>query len=290
MEALDAFLRTRIEPLQYVAFFGAMGLFGLAEAVVARSARPSRRRRRWPLNYGLTALNILIIGALPVSGVVVADYAQDAGIGLFNWVDAEPLVALVIGFLFRSFLSWAMHLAMHRVPILWNVHRVHHTDTFLDVSTTVRFHPVEFLINTPVLIGASLFMGIPPVALMLYEVFDTTMNVFTHANVRVPRRLERALRLVFVTPDMHRVHHSSFYRETDSNYGATLSIWDHIFGTYRDKNEEGLAVMELGLKECQDARSDSAVWLLKLPFTPTRIAKAEKLGRSPVNENAKAKA
>lgn len=254
---------------------------------MARSERPARRGRRWPLNYGLTALNILVIGALPVSGVAVADYARDNGIGLLNWFEVAPLLALAIGFLFRSFLSWATHLAMHKIPILWKVHRVHHTDTFLDISTTVRFHPVEFLINTPILVGAVLLMGVPPVTLMLYEVFDAAMNVFTHANLRIPRRLERAMRLVFVTPDMHRVHHSSFHRETDSNYGATLSIWDHVFRTYRDKSEEDLARMELGLKECQDARSDSAVWLLRLPFTPTRIPKPQEAQSEAAGKDAR---
>lgn len=271
MDALDAFLRAEIEPLEYAAFFGALVVFGLAETIMARSRLPARRGRRWPLNYALTALNIVVLSALPISGVVVADYARDNGIGLLNVIPVAPTAALVAGFLFQSLVAWAIHLAMHKVPLLWRVHRVHHTDTFVDISTTVRFHPMEYLINTPILIGAVLLMGTQPVTLLLYELFDVAMAVFTHANIRVPRALEMAVRMVVVTPDMHRVHHSSYHRETDSNYGATLSLWDHMFRTYRHKSEADLAKMELGLKECQDARADSAWWLLSLPFAPIKI-------------------
>lgn len=271
MDALDRFLRAEIEPLQYLAFFGALILFAAAETAMGRSNALPMRGRRWPVNYGLTGLNILVLGALPVSGVVAADFARANGIGLLNAFAVTGIVSVVVGVLVRSFLSWGVHLAMHKVPLLWRVHRVHHTDTFLDVSTTVRFHPFEFLINTPILIAGVMLVGIPPVALMLYELFDAAMAVFTHANIRLPRIVERLLRPVLVTPDMHRVHHSSYQRETDSNYGATLSIWDHLFGTYRTKPDADLSGMELGLSETQDDRAHSALWLLRLPFLPSRL-------------------
>jgi sterol desaturase/sphingolipid hydroxylase (fatty acid hydroxylase superfamily) len=273
MDTLDRVLRAEIEPLQYLAFFGALMVFAIAETALKRSERPPMRGRRWLVNYGLTVLNILVLGVLPVSGVVAADFARANGIGLLNAVPVAAIVAVFAGVIVRSFLSWAVHLGMHKIPVLWRVHRVHHTDTFLDVSTTVRFHPFEFLINTPVLVGAVMAVGIPPVALMLYELFDAAMAVFTHANIRLPRVVERLLRPVLVTPDMHRVHHSSDHRETDSNYGATLSVWDHLFGTYRTKPEDELARMELGLTETQDDRTQSALWLLRLPFLPSRLVR-----------------
>jgi sterol desaturase/sphingolipid hydroxylase (fatty acid hydroxylase superfamily) len=174
---------------------------------------------------------------------------------------------------------------MHKVPLLWRLHRVHHTDTFVDVSTTVRFHPGEYLVSTPIIVGSVFLMGISPIALMIYEVFDAAMAVFTHANIRMPKPVDRFLRLLLVTPDMHRVHHSSHQPETDSNYGATLSIWDRLFGTYTEKEPEELATMQLGLKECQDKRSTSLWWQLRLPFTPSKIEKTEMNHKSSTETN-----
>lgn len=271
MESLDQFLRAQMEPIQYAVFFGLLLLFGFLETHVERTSRPAQRVGRWPANAGLTALNILVLAALPVSGVIFADQMRDAGIGLFNVIEAHPVLATVAGILVRSFTSWAIHLAMHKIPFLWRFHRVHHSDTHLDVSTTVRFHPIEFLINLPIILAAIALFGISPVTLMLYEILDAGMNVFTHANVRLPNGLDRFLRVLLVTPDMHRVHHSSYHRETDSNYGATLSIWDHLFRTHTWKEPAELAGMEIGLREVQDKRANSLVWLLALPFTSIRI-------------------
>ena len=272
MDSIDTYLRAEMEPLQYGLFFAALVLFGVLELVVHQSSKDPDRQRRWPVNFGLTALNVLVIGAIPVSGVLVADYAKENQIGALNTLGLAPIAVFAIGFLARSLISWVTHFSMHRVPLLWRVHRTHHTDTHLDVSTTVRFHPIEFLITTPILLAFILATGISPVTLMLYELFDTAMAVLTHANIRLPKRLDSILRYVFVTPDMHRVHHSSWQPETDSNYGATLSIWDRLFGTYRDKPTTALPTMTLGLAEYQDRRSSSAWWLLTLPFRPLRMS------------------
>jgi sterol desaturase/sphingolipid hydroxylase (fatty acid hydroxylase superfamily) len=271
MENLDTILRTQIEPITYVVFFGLLIIFGLVETRVERSHKLPTRTGRWPANVGLTVVNIVVLGALPLSGVVFADWVRDGGIGLFNWIETNPVVAVIGGILVRSFTSWATHLAMHKIPFLWRFHRVHHSDTFIDISTTVRFHPIEFLINLPITMTAIAIFGISPVTLMLYEVFDAGMNVFTHANVRLPRWADSALQKLIVTPDMHRVHHSSYHRETDSNYGATLSIWDHLFCTHRSKDDDDLAAMEIGLREVQDRRANSLIWLVALPFMPIRI-------------------
>lgn len=265
MDAIDAFLRGSAEPLQYAIFFGALVALGALETVVGRSPAAPRRRRRWLPNFGLTVLNILVLGAIPLSGVLVADLARDGGIGLLNLMALPAVVAVAAGILIRSLISWATHLAMHRIPVLWRVHRVHHTDSFLDVSTTVRFHPVEFLIATPVLLAGVLVTGIPPVALMAYELLDTAMAVFTHANLRLPPTVERGLRLVMVTPDMHRIHHSASQPETDSNYGATFSIWDRLFGTYREMAPQNLADLRLGLDGVSEDRASSLWWMLTLP-------------------------
>jgi sterol desaturase/sphingolipid hydroxylase (fatty acid hydroxylase superfamily) len=155
---------------------------------------------------------------------------------------------------------------MHKIPLFWRLHRVHHTDDFFDISTTVRFHPVEFLVSVPVILALIVGIGIPPLAVIIYELFDVAMAVWSHSNVRLPRWLDRTIGLILVTPDMHRVHHSTYQPETDSNYGATLSVWDRLFGTLRHKPARELAQMTLGLEECMDRRNRSLWFLLKLPF------------------------
>jgi sterol desaturase/sphingolipid hydroxylase (fatty acid hydroxylase superfamily) len=208
----------------------------------------------------------VLLGALPLSGLALADLARENGWGLLNQPWVPLAAAIVAGFLLRALVSWATHLAMHKVPLLWRVHRVHHTDTELDVSTTVRFHPLEFAIQVPVVLGAIAALGLHPAVVIAYEIIDAGINVFTHSNVRLPAWLDRALRLVFVTPDMHRVHHAAHRPETDSNYGAVFSIWDRAFGTYRRLPPETLATLRLGLGDCPEPRARSLLWLLALPF------------------------
>ncbi len=272
MNAFDLTLRTHLEPLQYAVFFGAWMVLGLLETVVALSPENVNRRRRWPANAGLTVLNIVVLGAMPVSVVVAADAAAAHAWGLLNQPFVPPLTALVAGFVLRSLVSYGIHVAMHKVPLLWRVHRVHHTDTQMDVATTVRFHPLEFVISTPILLALAMLLGIPPLALIIYELFDAAMAVFTHANIRLPGWADRSMRLVLVTPAMHRIHHSAWQPETDSNYGATFSWWDRLFGTYRMKSVREIIPMRLGIAEALDKRPMSLLWLLRLPFRSLGLA------------------
>jgi sterol desaturase/sphingolipid hydroxylase (fatty acid hydroxylase superfamily) len=209
----------------------------------------------------------MVMGAMPVGIVAAADFAMARGWGLLNQAVVPTLAGLAAGFVLRSLVAFAIHFAMHKVSLLWRIHRVHHTDLAMDVSTTVRFHPLEFVISMPVLLAMVVVFGLPPFALMVYELLDAAMAVFTHANVRLPERLERALQLVLVTPAMHRIHHSAWQPETDSNYGATVSWWDRLFGTYRVRPLREAADLRLGLEELRNRRADSLVWLLWMPFT-----------------------
>ena len=261
---LEAFVRLHFDPLQYAAFFGALLVLGAIEVFAAGNGTASRRR--WPANAGLTVLNILVLGALPVGVVAAADFAATRGWGLLNQDLVPPLAALALGILLRSLIGYFIHVAMHKVPLLWRVHRVHHTDTAMDVSTTVRFHPLEFVISLPIVLAATVALGLPPLALLLYELVDAAMAAFTHANLRLPARLERALQWVLVTPVMHRIHHSALQPETDSNYGAMFSWWDRLFGTYRTRPPETLAQMQLGLDDGSAARANGLGWLLVSPF------------------------
>jgi sterol desaturase/sphingolipid hydroxylase (fatty acid hydroxylase superfamily) len=266
-------LRPHAEAAEYAAFFGMLLFFGMIELLRPRREPASERRRRWPANFAMTVLNILVLGALPVSALAVADFAAARGWGLMNRLDLPILVAIATGILARTLVSYGVHVAMHKVPLFWRIHRVHHTDRAMDVTTTVRFHPLEFAVSVPFVLVATLALGISPAAIILYQVLDAAMAVFTHADVRLAPRLERALGWLLVTPAMHRIHHSSLQPETDSNYGATLSLWDRLFGTYRRPALDG-PVAPLGLAEYRDERADSLWWLLRLPFLGPKKAGA----------------
>jgi sterol desaturase/sphingolipid hydroxylase (fatty acid hydroxylase superfamily) len=268
MESLEAVLRAEFEPLQYAAFFGALVVLGLLEAVIALRTDPAARRKRWPANFGLTAINVLVLGALPLGSLAAADLAAARGWGLFNQVALPAWLAVIAAFLLRSLTSYVIHVAMHKVPLLWRLHRIHHTDTAMDISTAVRFHPLEFVVSIPAVLAATVAFGFPPVAVLLYSLVDAAMAVFSHANIRLPDRLDRSLRLLLMTPAIHRLHHSAAQPETDSNYGAILSCWDRLFGTYRARPEAELAGLRLGLAEYGEDNSRSLAWLLALPFRP----------------------
>ena len=199
--SLERILTDYGEALQYIVYFGLLAGLGVMEAVAPRGDGAAARARRWPSNFGLTALNVVVLGALPVSGLAVAVLAQQQGWGLLQRYPLPLAATLGVALLARSLVSYATHVAMHKVPALWRVHRVHHTDVFLDVSTTVRFHPLEFLIQLGPTALAILALGLPPWTIMLYELIDTATNLFIHANASVPAGVEAWLRHVIVTPD-----------------------------------------------------------------------------------------
>ena len=273
--SLEQILADYGEPLQYLVYFGLLAGLGAVEALAPRRVGPAERTRRWPTNFGMTALNVIVLGALPVSGLAVAVIAQRQGWGLLHRYSLPLAGILTVALLARSFVSYAVHVAMHAVPVLWRVHRVHHTDLFLDVSTTVRFHPLEFLIQLGPTALVIIGLGLPPWTIMLYELVDTATNPFIHANARVPARLDAWLRHLLVTPDMHRVHHSALWPETDSNYGVVVPWWDRLFGTYRAAVPDPRKT-RLGLEECQDGRASSLAWLLTLPFRESLERPAER--------------
>ena len=269
-QVAESLLRSVFDPLQYAAFFGVFLVLALLETVVPRDLSAPQRTWRWPTNIGLTLLTLAMMGAVPVSMIGAADFAQANDIGFLNVVSMPVEAAFAIGFLGRAFLSWLTHYLNHKIPFLWAIHRVHHVDTRLDVSSTVRFHPLEFVFTTPVALAGVVAIGVPPLPLLIYELMDASVTVFSHANVRLPWWIDRPLRLVIVTPDVHRLHHSSYQPETDSNYGAVLTIWDRVMGTYRSKPTAELAQQENGLSEVQDSRSRNILWLLILPFIELR--------------------
>ncbi|SPH18641.1 hypothetical protein DEA8626_02181 [Defluviimonas aquaemixtae] len=283
MSAIETFLRLNGDTALYIVFFGAIAGFGLLETRIALREAGANRRRRWPVNWALTAINIMLLGALPVSSLLISDWARDDGLGLMNRLGLASYVAIPAGILAFSLQSWAVHFVMHKTPILWRIHRVHHTDTHMDVSTTVRFHPAEFLVQLPISASVILATGAPPVAVILYELADAAINVFSHSNIRLHATFDRWLSRLIVTPHLHRIHHSTRPRETESNFGATLPIWDMLFGTYRTKSPKELARQPIGLDEMQDDRAYSLWWALSLPLRGIGKAKRTRDGQQPQN-------
>jgi sterol desaturase/sphingolipid hydroxylase (fatty acid hydroxylase superfamily) len=254
------------EAVTVAVFFVLLLLLACLERVAPRHLAVPHRAQRWPANAALTALNVMVMGLVPLSLIGAALLAETAGFGLLCQMEASTTVTIVVTLGARSFLSFGTHWLMHHVPWLWRVHRVHHLDTHLDVSTTVRFHPLEVLVQAAIGVPLVLLMGLSPLVLVLYEVADAAVTVWSHANVRWPSWLDRLLRRVLVTPDLHRVHHSTLVNESNSNFGAVLTVWDQLFGTFRTQTSVPLDRMSIGLQDLRDARTDRTFWLLRSPW------------------------
>lgn len=244
-------------------------VFAALEAFAPRKARVLPRAGRWFTNLSITVLNTLALRALSVAlpflAVGAAVDAWSMGWGLLNRV-VWPLWAEIGGaVLVLDFAIWAQHLITHKVPLFWRFHRMHHADRDMDVTTALRFHPVEILASMGLKIGLVYALGPQAVAVVLFEVLLNGTAMFNHANLRLPLWLDRLVRLVLVTPDMHRVHHSVDRREHDSNYGFALSVWDRIFRTYMAQPVGGHEAMVVGL-QWQDEKPAKLGWSLWLPF------------------------
>jgi sterol desaturase/sphingolipid hydroxylase (fatty acid hydroxylase superfamily) len=237
------------------------------EALAPRRTLAVGRLRRWPNNIGVLVVDGLLVRLLiPTAVVGAALYAAGHGLGLFHWLNLRLSVAAVLGFLILDFAIWAQHWAFHHVPMLWRLHRMHHADLDVDVTTGVRFHPIEILISLAIKIAVVIAFGIPPLAVFVFEVVLNATSMFNHSNVRMPAWIDRIVRLVVVTPDMHRVHHSVVRKETDSNFGFNLPWWDWIFRTYRREPQAGHDGMTLGLPTFRDARELRLDRMLTQPF------------------------
>jgi len=240
------------------------------EAFLPRRERRFTRGKRWFTNIGVLFADYLAVAAMtfvvPVTATLAAFWAEANGFGLFYQLGWPVWLEWVIGFVVLDFVIWGQHLVTHKIPLLWRIHRVHHSDEDLDATSAVRFHPLEILLSIFIKAVAVILLGAPAVLVVLFEAVVNGSALFNHANLRLPLWLDKILRLVIVTPDMHRVHHSVIHRETDSNYGFALSVWDRLFRTYNDQPEKGHDGMTIGLSEWQDEAPTRLGWTLLLPF------------------------
>ncbi|MBB4264751.1 sterol desaturase family protein [Roseospira visakhapatnamensis] len=254
--------------LRLSAFLGLLGLLALWEAARPRRARTLPRWLRWGNTLALVALDTLLLRLLvPVLAVGLAAWAEAEGRGLFNVLGAPAWVAVIASLLLLDLLIYTQHRVFHAVPVLWRLHRVHHADTDLDVVTALRFHPVEILLSMGIKLAAVAALGAPPVAVLVFEVTLNACALFNHANLRLPAPVDRVIRWVLVTPDMHRVHHSIHREETDSNFGFSLSWWDRLLGTYTPQPAAGHDAMILGQTRFRAPRDQ---WLDRLLLQPWR--------------------
>jgi len=203
----------------------------------------------------------------PLAGVGMAFLAQSKGWGLFNFVPAPTWVAIPMAVLLLDLTIYGQHVMFHAMPLLWRLHRMHHADLEFDVTTGLRFHPGEIIVSMLIKLAAVLVLGAAPVAVVIFEVALNATSMFNHGNVRLAPKLDRVVRLLLVTPDMHRVHHSIDRRETDSNFGFNLPWWDRLFGTYRDQPARGHDHMILGIDRFREPRE---LWLDRMLWQPLR--------------------
>jgi sterol desaturase/sphingolipid hydroxylase (fatty acid hydroxylase superfamily) len=225
------------------------------------------RRARWPGNVGVVVLDTVLVRILFTTAAIgIAVLSEARGFGLFQVLQLSLWFEIVASVILLDLLIYLQHVLFHAVPALWRLHRMHHADLDVDVTTGVRFHPLEILLSMVIKLGAVAALGPPAVAVLVFEVLLNATSMFNHGNVRLNTSVDRALRWLVVTPDMHRVHHSLIARETNSNFGFNLPWWDRLFGTYRAQPEHGHHLMTIGIEQFRDPRELRLDRMLLQPF------------------------
>ncbi|MHB8255953.1 MAG: sterol desaturase family protein [Acidiferrobacterales bacterium] len=249
-------------------FFGILMVMILLELALPRRALSLPRPRRWGSNLGIVFLNSALLRLLlPVAATGFALLAAGRGWGLFNMLAVAPWVAVLASVILLDFAIYLQHIMFHAVPALWRLHRMHHADLDFDVTTGARFHPVEILLSMLIKFAVIALIGAPAAAVVIFEVVLNATAMFNHGNVRLPLGLDRVLRLLIVTPDMHRVHHSIEDHEANSNFGFNLSLWDRLFGTYKDQPDAGHDSMTFGIRDYRKPKLvNDLPGMLILPF------------------------
>jgi sterol desaturase/sphingolipid hydroxylase (fatty acid hydroxylase superfamily) len=245
-------------------FFGVWLLLLLAESGLAFAANDARWRRA-ARHLTLAAIGSLLTRLLlPLGAIGAATFAAAHGVGLLQLWNGPTLVEWGLAWIALDALMYLQHRLMHRIPWLWRLHRVHHTDRDLDASTALRFHPLEIALSMGFKMLAVIALGAEPEAVLLFEILLNASALFAHANLRLPDRIERVLGAIVVTPATHRVHHAPDRLRTDSNYGSVLVLWDRLFGSYRGQRRapdgQGFGVAEFA------DRDDRVLRLLAQPW------------------------
>ncbi|MGB5306418.1 MAG: sterol desaturase family protein [Gammaproteobacteria bacterium] len=258
-------------PIRLGFFCLIFGIMAAWEIIAPRRRLLTSKGVRWANNIGLVIFNSVVLRlAFPAAATGVALFASEQGWGLFNYIETPYWAAVLVSVVVLDFFIWLQHVMVHAVPLLWRLHRVHHADLDFDVTTGARFHPLEILLSMLIKFAVILLLGPPVLAVVIFEVILNATSMFNHSNVRLPESIDRLLRLIVVTPDMHRVHHSIEDDETNSNFGFNLPWWDRLFGTYCAQPRAGHAAMTIGIRTFRADKWCS--WLpgmLAIPFVGT---------------------
>jgi len=264
---MNDFILANERVIRLLFFFSLLVTMALWETLSPRRPLKTSKAMRWYSNLGLVFIDTLVLRLfLPIQAVEIAFYAQNRGWGLLNNVSLPNWLEIIIGVLVLDFVIYLQHAMFHFIPLFWRLHLVHHTDLDFDVTTGIRFHPVEILLSMGIKMIAIILLGPSALTVVLFEILLNATSMFNHGNVRLPISIDRVLRRFVVTPEMHRVHHSVLIKEFNSNFGFNLPWWDRILGTYRAQPEAGHEAMAIGLSQFRNPNTLTLPRLLLLPF------------------------
>lgn len=268
MNAFEAWVMAHEPLIRTGAFVGVFTLVALWEWASPRRALRLPRTLRWRSNLAIVLLNTALVRLFfPLAAVGMAALSAERGWGVLHYFNVPFWLAVPLAVVAMDFVIWLQHVMVHAVPALWRLHRVHHADLDYDLTTGTRFHPLEIVLSMGIKFATIALLGAPVLAVVVFEVLLSACATFNHGNIRLPDGLDRALRWVLVTPDMHRVHHSVEDDETNSNFGFNLTWWDHLFGTYRAQPRAGQLGMTIGIHGHTDPHEVARLGgLLVLPF------------------------
>jgi sterol desaturase/sphingolipid hydroxylase (fatty acid hydroxylase superfamily) len=264
---MNTFIMTHEPHIRLWTFLGVLVVVAVLELIVPCRQLLVSKARRWLRNLSLTFLNTLILRLVfPVMAVEWAFRMQTEHWGLFNQFTAPPWLVITISIVLLDMVVYFQHVLFHRIPWLWRLHKVHHVDIDFDVTTALRFHPIEIMLSIFIKFGAISLLGAPPISVLIFEVLLNALAMITHGNLLLPKRADKIFRLILVTPNMHRIHHSVLRRESNRNFGFNLSFCDRIFGTYQAQPKKGHHNMVIGLGRFRDDKQLTFWKLLLMPF------------------------
>ncbi len=249
-----------------------LGLCALAEVFFPKRKNAYPKFKHWLGNLSLSVISTACVRFFfPLTAIRFAFIAQEKNYGIFNNFYFHPDLVLLASILLLDLIIYVQHVVFHHIPVLWKLHVVHHADKELDVTSGIRFHPIEIMISMGIKMGAIFLFGFSPQAVLYFEIILNATALFNHSNIHIPKKIDWFLRFFLVTPDMHRVHHSTIFKETNSNFGFSLPWWDIFFKTYKKDPNLGHAQMEIGLKNYRDPKVFSLSWMLLAPFYSLRL-------------------
>lgn len=255
--------------LRLSVFLGVLVIMAIWEFAAPRRRVENPRIIRWTNNLAVIAIDTFLVRlTFPIVAVGLALLAESNNWGLFNNVDMPDWFAILVALLLLDLAIYLQHVMFHAVPALWRLHRMHHADIEFDVTTGLRFHPIEILLSMLVKLAIVAALGPPAIAVLIFEILLNGTALFNHSNVKIPTKIDKVLRLFVVTPDMHRVHHSIFPAETNSNFGFNIPWWDRLLGTYRAQPRKGHEDMTIGIEQFRTSRD---LWIDKMLFQPFKV-------------------